>query len=157
MDWICPKHQALKFRQNLYYFAVFFFFSITLVPCCILDACFGILLFCIFVFFFSPLSFRSLLWSNYRVVDPSPVLPSQQLNSEAVLKTPSASWWHPWAVTFLSRVCKDVIKAKGGYFVESQIYFDLFNTFLVTTWFHMCYFIVLMSSLLFYNVGNSTN
>jgi hypothetical protein len=34
---------------------------------------------------------------------------------------------------------------------------NLFNTFLVTTWFHMCYFIVLMSSLLFYNVENSTN
>ena len=52
-------------------------------------------------------------------------------------------------------VCKAVIKAKGGYFEESQIwniYFDLFNTFLVTTWFHMCYFIVLRSSLLFYNV-----
>jgi hypothetical protein len=39
-----------------------------------------------------------------------------------------------------------------GYFEESKIYLDLFNTFLVTTWFHMCYFIVLMSSLLFYNV-----
>ena len=38
-----------------------------------------------------------------------------------------------------------------------KIYFDLFNTFLVTTWFHMCYFIVLMSSLLFYNLENSTN
>jgi hypothetical protein len=33
-----------------------------------------------------------------------------------------------------------------------KIYFDLFNTFLVTTWFHLCYFIVLMISLLFYNV-----
>jgi hypothetical protein len=33
----------------------------------------------------------------------------------------------------------------------------LFNTFLVTTWFHMCYFIVLMSSLFFYNVENSQN
>jgi hypothetical protein len=29
------------------------------------------------------------------------------------------------------------------------------NTFLVTTLFHMCYFIVLMSSLLFYNVEHS--
>ena len=29
--------------------------------------------------------------------------------------------------------------------------FDLFNTFLVTTWFHMCYFIVLMFSLLTMN------
>ena len=29
--------------------------------------------------------------------------------------------------------------------------------FFVTTWFHMCYFIVLMSSLLFYNVENSKN
>ena len=28
---------------------------------------------------------------------------------------------------------------------------------LVTTWFHMCYFIVLMSSLFFYNVENSKN
>ena len=36
-------------------------------------------------------------------------------------------------------------------------YFDLFNPFLVTTWFHMCYFIVFMSSLLFYNVENSKN
>ena len=33
--------------------------------------------------------------------------------------------------------------------LKYKIYFDLFNTFLVTTWFHMCYFIVLMSSLLF--------
>jgi transposase len=31
------------------------------------------------------------------------------------------------------RVCKAVIKAKGGYFEESKIYLDLFNTFLVTT------------------------
>ena len=33
----------------------------------------------------------------------------------------------------MPRVCKDVIKAKGGYFEESQIYFDSFNSFLVTT------------------------
>ena len=51
-------------------------------------------------------------------------------------------------------LCKAVIKATGGYFEESEIYLDLFNTFLVTTWFHM-YFIVLMSSILFYNVENS--
>ena len=43
---------------------------------------------------------------------------------------------------------------KGGYLknLKYKIYFDLFNTFLVTTWFHMCYFIALISSLLFYNV-----
>ena len=41
--------------------------------------------------------------------------------------------------------------------LKYKIYLDLFNTFLVTTWFHMCYFIVFMSSLLFYNVENSTN
>ena len=41
--------------------------------------------------------------------------------------------------------------------LKYYIYFDLFNTFLVTTWFHMCYFTVLMSSLLFYNVENSLN
>jgi hypothetical protein len=33
----------------------------------------------------------------------------------------------------MPRVCKAIIKAKGGYFEESQIYFDLLNTFLVTT------------------------
>jgi hypothetical protein len=33
----------------------------------------------------------------------------------------------------MPRVCKAVIKAKGGYFEESQIYFDLFNHVLVTT------------------------
>jgi hypothetical protein len=33
-------------------------------------------------------------------------------------------------------------------------HFDQFNTFLLTTWFHMCYFIVLVYSLLFYNVDN---
>ena len=31
------------------------------------------------------------------------------------------------------RVCK-AVKAKGGYLEESQISFDLFNTFLVTNW-----------------------
>jgi hypothetical protein len=29
----------------------------------------------------------------------------------------------------MPRVCKAVMKAKGGYFEESKIYFDLFNTF----------------------------
>jgi hypothetical protein len=59
----------------------------------------------------------------------------------------------------MPRVCKAVIKAKGGYLknVTYKTYFDLFTTFLVTTWFHMCYFIVLMSSLLFYNVENLKN
>jgi hypothetical protein len=33
----------------------------------------------------------------------------------------------------MPRMCKAVIKAKGGYFEESKIYCDLFNTFLVTT------------------------
>ena len=41
--------------------------------------------------------------------------------------------------------------------LKYKLYFYLFNTVLVTTWFHMCYFIVLMSSLLFYNVENNTN
>jgi hypothetical protein len=36
--------------------------------------------------------------------------------------------------------------------LKYKIYFDLFNIFMVTTWFHMCSFIVLMSSLLFYNI-----
>ena len=53
-------------------------------------------------------------------------------------------------------VCKAVTKAKGDYFEESQIYFDLFTTLLVTC-FHICFFIVLMSTLLFYNIENSTN
>jgi hypothetical protein len=41
--------------------------------------------------------------------------------------------------------------------LKVKIYFDLCNTFLVTTLCHMCYFIVLMYSLLFYNVENSQN
>ena len=45
----------------------------------------------------------------------------------------------------MPRLCKAVIKAKGGYFEESKIYFDLINTFLVTKWFLMYYCIVLMS------------
>jgi hypothetical protein len=44
-------------------------------------------------------------------------------------------------------------RQKGGYYT---IYFDFLNTFLVTTWFYML-FIVLMSSVLFYNVENSKN
>ena len=44
--------------------------------------------------------------------------------------------------------------AKSVLFEESQIY-NIFGFILVTTWFHICYFIVLMSSLLFYNVENS--
>ena len=39
----------------------------------------------------------------------------------------------------------------------SKIYFNLFNTLLITRWFHVCYFVVLMSSLLFYNVENCKN
>jgi hypothetical protein len=57
----------------------------------------------------------------------------------------------------MPRVCKAVIKAKGVYFEEYKIDLDLFNTFLLSTRFHMCYFIVLMSSLLFYNVEHSKN
>jgi hypothetical protein len=35
----------------------------------------------------------------------------------------------------MPRVCKAAIKPKGGYLknLKSKIYFDLFNTFLVTT------------------------
>ena len=39
----------------------------------------------------------------------------------------------------------------------SNIKYILINPFLVTTWLYMCYFIILMSSLLFYNAENSTN
>ena len=59
----------------------------------------------------------------------------------------------------MPRVCKAVIKAKGVYFEESQISHILICLifFLLTTWFDMCYFIVLISSPLFYNVENSQN
>jgi hypothetical protein len=39
--------------------------------------------------------------------------------------------------------------------LKYKLYFHFNYTFLVTTWSHMCYFAVLMSSLLFYNVENS--
>jgi hypothetical protein len=49
----------------------------------------------------------------------------------------------------MPRVCKAVIKAKGGYFEQSKItLFWLLHD-------SMCYFVVLMSSVLFYNVENS--
>ena len=46
-------------------------------------------------------------------------------------------------VDIMPRVCKAVIKAKGGYFEESKIYLDLFNTFfyyymIPTVLFHSC-------------------
>ena len=50
----------------------------------------------------------------------------------------------------IPRVCKAVFKAKGGYS-------NMKYTKLVTKLFLMFYFIVLMSSLLFYNVENSKN
>jgi hypothetical protein len=40
---------------------------------------------------------------------------------------------HSKLVERMPRVCKAVIKAKGGYFEESEIYLDLFNTLLVPT------------------------
>ena len=43
----------------------------------------------------------------------------------------------------MPRVCKAVIKAKRAYFEK---YKYLFNSFLVSTWFHICYYIVLRSS-----------
>jgi hypothetical protein len=46
-------------------------------------------------------------------------------------------------------MCRNAVKANGGYFEESQIYLDVF-----TPQFHM-YSIILMSSLLFHNVENS--
>ena len=56
----------------------------------------------------------------------------------------------------MPRMCKAVIKAKGGYFknLKYKIYFDLFfkNGLLHDS---MCYFIVLMSLLLLCNVENS--
>jgi hypothetical protein len=48
-------------------------------------------------------------------------------------------------------VCKAVIKAKGGYLEESNI-LNIRYRLLQDS---MCYFIVLMSSLLFYNVEHS--
>ena len=59
----------------------------------------------------------------------------------------------------MPRVCKAVIKAKGGYFEESKI-LKYVLICLTRFWLlhdSMCYFIVLTSSLLFYNVENSKN
>ena len=51
------------------------------------------------------------------------------------------------------RYCQECAKVSSRQRVATLK--NLFNTFLVPTCFHMCYFIVLMSSLLFYNVENS--
>ena len=65
--------------------------------------------------------------------------------------------WPPHEAESVPRVCKAVIKQRVATLknLKYKIRFDLFNTFLLFTWFHMCYFIVLMSPLLFYNVENS--
>ena len=63
-------------------------------------------------------------------------------------------------VESMPRVCKAVIKARVAPWknLKYKICFDLFNTFLVTTVHDsMCYFMVLMSSLLLYNGENSKN
>jgi hypothetical protein len=54
----------------------------------------------------------------------------------------------------MPRMCK-AVKAKGGYFEESKIYLDLALFWLQYD--SMCYFIILMSPLLFYNIENSKN
>jgi hypothetical protein len=49
---------------------------------------------------------------------------------------PSGLGWFWFGIRFsMPRVCKPVIKAKGGYLknLKYKIYFDLFNTFLFTT------------------------
>ena len=57
----------------------------------------------------------------------------------------------------MPRVCKKaVIRTKGDYFEESKIYFDI-TLFFWLLHDSMCYFIVLMCPLLFYNVENSKN
>jgi hypothetical protein len=71
--WICPKHNTVYSGRKENSYATFFS-SITLVPCCKQDACFGIFLLCTSTLLFT-LSFRLVLWSNYNVVDPSSVSP----------------------------------------------------------------------------------
>jgi hypothetical protein len=53
----------------------------------------------------------------------------------------------------MPKVCKAVIKAKGGYFEENQIYFGLTLLWLLDV--SIC--VISLSSLLFYNVENSKN
>ena len=58
----------------------------------------------------------------------------------------------------IPRVRKAVIKAKVGYFEESKIYLDLLNHFLGYYIIpNVCYFRVLMFSLLFYNSKHKEN
>ena len=57
----------------------------------------------------------------------------------------------------MPRVCKNQGKGWLLWRISNIKYILICSTFLVTTWFHMCYFIVLMSSLLFCNVENSKN
>jgi hypothetical protein len=57
----------------------------------------------------------------------------------------------------MPRVCKAVIKTKVGNLKNLKYILICLTLFLVTTWFHVRYFIVLMSSLLFNNAENSKN
>jgi hypothetical protein len=73
--------------------------------------------------------------------------------------------WNAFQVTSWSwlRECKEYAKLSSRQRVATlknvkyKVFFVFLNGLLVTTWFHMFYFIVLMSSLLFYNVSNIKN
>ena len=54
----------------------------------------------------------------------------------------------------MSRVCRAVNKSKGGYFEESQISFDLLNTFSYYMIPYVLFNFVFISSPLFYNGKN---
>ena len=77
-----------------------FFCSTTLVPCCKQGAYFGIFVFWKGFLLFT-LSFSSVLWSNYNVVDPSSVFSYHSHWTLTVLKLQLASWWNPWSLSFL--------------------------------------------------------
>ena len=62
-----------------------------------------------------------------------------------------------WSMIFDKNNLRIDYKHRLTCFYELLWYFFRFFFCLVTTWFHMCYLIVLMSSLLFYNIENSQN
>ena len=71
--------------------------------------------------------------------------------SRLLEKHSSWSWLREWQECEKLSSRQRVATSKN---LKSQIYFDLFNIFWLL---HLCYFRVVLSSLLFYNVENSKN
>ena len=104
------------------------------------------------IFFIPPLVTTQLIGANALRRKEIPQIAFYKANLLIEMVTTSWSWLRERQECAKLSSRQRVATLKN---LKYKIYFDLFYTFVVTTWSHMCYFTVVMSSLLFYNVENS--